>query len=109
MAINNLRDRESDKKGGKITLAVLFPQFMAKLLPQFFIMLSLVIPIYFISQGYTIFLVFTFVPQLIFMKTWIKLFTEEPSPKFNEYLATMGKCLFLYCLIFSTILILLDK
>jgi 1,4-dihydroxy-2-naphthoate polyprenyltransferase len=109
MAINNLRDRETDKKGGKLTLAIIFPKLISKSLPQLFIILSLLIPIYFITQGHTKFLIFTSIPHLFFIKTWIKLFVEQPSAKFNNYLATMGKCLFLYCLLFSIILVVLDK
>ncbi|MBT7608658.1 MAG: 1,4-dihydroxy-2-naphthoate octaprenyltransferase [Bacteriovoracaceae bacterium] len=109
MSINNLRDRKSDRRGGKMTLAVLFPLHLAKILPHFFLLLSLLIPLYFIYLGFTKFLIFTCIPQIIFINTWIKLFVEGPSVKFNDYLATMGKCLFLYCLIFATILVVLKK
>jgi 1,4-dihydroxy-2-naphthoate polyprenyltransferase len=109
MSINNLRDRKTDKEGNKITLAVILPLYIAKILPQLFVLLSLLIPLYFIYLGHTKCLLLTFIPQIFFIKTWIKLFVEEPSSKFNDYLAIMGKCLFLYCLIFSTILVALNK
>ncbi len=109
MAINNLRDRENDGEKGKKTLAVFLPFPLARLLPLFFILLGLTIPLLFIYKGFSSYLFLVLLTPLLFFNTWKKILTEKPSAKFNLYLANMGKCLFLYCLTFSFVLILSQR
>lgn len=105
MAINNVRDRESDKASGRKTLAVLFPFKAARFLPHVFLLLGLAVPFYFMAQGHSALLLLSLLPQLLFIQTWKNLITETPSKLFNDYLANTGKCLFLHCLAFSALLV----
>jgi 1,4-dihydroxy-2-naphthoate octaprenyltransferase len=99
MAINNLRDRESDKDHGKITLATLLSPEMARFNPFFFASLSAIIPIYF-SLEYT-FTLLGVVPYFIFLPVWLDLFLAPIDEHLNESLKRTGQYLFFYCLTIS--------
>lgn len=106
MAINNLRDRETDAKTTKVTLAILLGEKGARALPIIFVLFSTFVPIVhsMIYKSQNIILSATFT-SYFFMKTWIALSREPISKRFNIYLANTGKYLFIFCLIYSISLI----
>ena len=106
MSINNLRDFDSDLKAGKKTLSNLLPKKWSRYFPLLFLSLALLIPISLVFKGLSIYLLSTLIPSLLFFKSWKAIIEEEPSEKFNLYLAQMGKNLFFTCLIFSLILLI---
>lgn len=109
MAINNLRDRETDIKTKKRTLAILAGAKGARILPILFVLLATFIPIVHVSsfQENPRIMVATFI-SYFFFKTWNALAKEPIGPNFNNHLATTGKFLFLFCFTYSVMLISLS-
>ncbi|MBF0361569.1 MAG: 1,4-dihydroxy-2-naphthoate octaprenyltransferase [Oligoflexia bacterium] len=107
MAINNIRDFESDSKRGKKTLAVLLGERGGRILPIFFVIISIIIFInYFIN--YFMFknnifilclLILVFWPS--FFRVWRGILIDPLDRKFNYYLAQTGKYLLYYSILFS--------
>lgn len=101
LTVNNLRDADSDKLSGKKTLAIRFGKNFARWEYLLCVMLALFVPdiIYAINNNHPYILISTVV--LLFSFPAIKkVFTHE-GPILNEVLATTGKLLLLYSLIFS--------
>lgn len=101
MAINNLRDRQSDALTNKRTLALFLGESGARVLPLIFILLSSFVPFYAYQELKTPWvLLSTFLPYL-FIKTWFRILKGPINHELNICLAKTGKFLFLYCALFS--------
>ena len=104
MAINNLRDRESDLSAGKFTLATFLTEKRARLLPPFFIVAALCLPIYLMIQTIlnntwglkSLGPIFVLLLPFFFTKIFRICLTTPSGPQHNEALALTGKLLFLY-------------
>tara|TARA_Y100001958_G_C21145475_1_gene482965 strand:+ start:240 stop:1160 length:921 start_codon:yes stop_codon:yes gene_type:complete len=101
MSINNLRDRISDKKASKLTLAVLLGEERARLLTLFTVILSGFIPTitYFLKPNP--YLLLPALTPLLFLKNWNYLRKGPINQHLNIVLAKTGQYLFLYCIFFS--------
>jgi 1,4-dihydroxy-2-naphthoate octaprenyltransferase len=102
LTVNNLRDIDGDRAAGKRTLAVRFGRPFARLEYLCSIVAASVVPLllYVSSQThpYSLFAV------LVSLAAWPaiqKVFTIIDGPVLNEVLASTGKLLLLYSLIFS--------
>jgi 1,4-dihydroxy-2-naphthoate polyprenyltransferase len=103
MGLNNLRDRETDLEGNKMTLANLVPRKV------FLIFLGLVISslVFFpLFLGFHLSLpeiaLSSLIP-LLFFKTWKGILGD--SQELNQYLPRIGQCLFMHTLFISLCLI----
>lgn len=106
MSINNLRDRQSDSKVNKKTLATLMSENGAKLLPSFFIILAQIPALYMYIQTYSnLYLIALFFP-LVFSRNWFSISFKDISEHLNFNLKITGLYLFLSCLLNSYILCL---
>ena len=101
LAVNNLRDIDTDQKAGKRTLAVRFGKTFAQLEYIFVLTLALGIPvaIYFFDQQhpYLLLSLFTALPALPLIK---KLYTAQ-GHALNEVLAKTGLLLLVHSSFFS--------
>ena len=106
MAINNLRDQFNDRIANKHTLAVIAGETHSRLIPLTFIALSLAVPIVFYYLMKTPLLVFLVcLTPFLFKTEWQRVYSGPIDQELNNSLAATGKFLFLYCLVFSIILI----
>lgn len=102
LTVNNLRDIYTDKKIGKKTLAVRFGENFARMEYLISVLLACLIPIilFFLTSSH----LFALAASLVFLiaipsiKTVLK---QKPGVVFNQVLATTGKLLLLYSLIFA--------
>ena len=109
LAVNNLRDRDQDRKNHKKTLAVRTSEMGARLIVIFGVILSQVISLNaFFNLNNNITLATLFVTAL-FYKTWKKVLVGPIDGELNEVLAAIGKFLFLNCLIFSAGMVLAQR
>lgn len=105
LAINNLRDRESDAKTTKKTIAVRLSETGAR---RFTIMLaafSLVIPFAFTLKEKNAFYLIPVLAFLMFRNNWFAILRGPIDRSLNERLALTGKFLLAYCLGFSFALV----
>ena len=102
MGINNLRDRQSDMKTKKTTLAIILGENLGRVFILTMVILSSFIPITHILwyQGPQVIIITTFIIYF-FLKTWLAIGSQEVSKKFNVYLANTGKYLFFFCITYS--------
>ncbi|HAZ13557.1 MAG: 1,4-dihydroxy-2-naphthoate octaprenyltransferase [Bdellovibrionales bacterium GWA2_49_15] len=104
MAINNLRDRESDLRAGKLTLATLLTEQQARLLPPCFIIITFWLPLILFFQTIwsntwglkSIVLILTLSLPFTFYKIFRICLATPSGPQHNQALALTGKLLFLY-------------
>jgi len=104
LAINNLRDRETDLKNHKKTLANLFSESFARMLPLIFFLLAQFAHFVFIRRSGQPLLFFVFIIYFIFNQKLKKLRYVPINQELNLYLANTAKCLFLLALL-QTILL----
>jgi 1,4-dihydroxy-2-naphthoate octaprenyltransferase len=102
LAVNNYRDVEQDKQTGKRTLAVRFGRAFAKCEYIISILFAVLIPfvICFIMRAHYKILFSAFI--VIFAIPGIKtILTKTDGPSLNNVLASTGKLLIIYSIIFS--------
>lgn len=101
MAINNMRDRASDKIGGKITMAVYFGEKIARLIPTLGVVASALVPIYLASHYDSKFLLLASVTFMPFTSTWKRILFGKIDKSQNKSLADTASYLLLYSLVLS--------
>lgn len=102
LTVNNLRDIHTDRRAGKLTLAVRFGETFARFEYLICLVIACLIPIalwiftgdHFYSSGAILILIMA-IPAI---KT---IFSEIDGPSFNQALAHTGKLQLLYSVIFS--------
>lgn len=102
LVVNNLRDIDTDKKGGKRTLAVRYGRTFARYQYVFMLMSAAIIPIVMTAAGYT----GGYLPMaamfLIFARNPIKtVFTITDGEVLNNTLAATGRLLIIYGILFA--------
>ncbi len=99
---NNFRDRETDRRTGKHTLAARFSPTFSRFEYVLMVALAAFLPLFMWGASgrhpYAMATIFILVPAYPLIKT---MFTNEGGPILNEVLAGTGKLLLLYSLIFS--------
>ncbi len=105
LAINNLRDINSDSKTDKKTIAVLLGESFARKFTFTLITLSLFVPIYFSIIHKSIFFLLPIIIFFLFFRNWKTILCDPISRKLNQTLANTGKYLLFYCLTLSFALI----
>ena len=102
LTVNNLRDVKSEIKAGQLTLAVRFGENFARWEYLASVLLACLIPIvlFFMTSShlYALAASLVFVAAIPSIKT---VFEQKPGIIFNQVLATTGKLLLLYSLMFS--------
>ncbi len=105
LAINNLRDINSDAKTTKKTIAVLIGENKARKFTFTLITLSIFIPIYFTVTHRSLFYLLPVIVFFLFFQNWKTILHAPISKEFNQTLANTGKYLLFYCLTLSFALI----
>ena len=101
LTVNNLRDIEGDRNVGKKTLPVRFGPTFAKLEYLFSVIVACIIPaLIFIFHDVSIYSAVTLVVILAAIPSFRKVFNETGTI-LNDVLASTGKLLLLYAVIFS--------
>jgi 1,4-dihydroxy-2-naphthoate octaprenyltransferase len=102
LTVNNLRDMDGDKVAGKKTLAVRFGQAFARREYLLSIVTASAIPalLYLSTKRHVYSLLATVVPVLA-LPAIRKVFTSTDGAVLNDVLATTGKWLLVYSIIFS--------
>ncbi len=102
LTVNNLRDVQSDLKAGKLTLAVRFGENFARWEYLASVLIACLIPIllFFFTQShlYALAASLVFVAAIPSIKT---VFEQKPGVVFNQVLATTGRLLLIYSLLFA--------
>ena len=101
MAVNNLRDRRTDEKTRKLTLAIVVGEKGARLVALMPLIISSFLPFYFSYSLDNYWFLFTSLSFYLFLPSWLYLAKGKINSTLNSVLAVTGKYLFLYCLILS--------
>lgn len=108
MGVNNLRDRYTDKNNGKHTLATALGGGTMRKLIFLFIVTSQVIAqfLIFMLKGLHIYALVGLIPFFLFSKQWWGLIHGTEGRDLNDTLATVGKHIFLFSLVYGVIILL---
>jgi 1,4-dihydroxy-2-naphthoate octaprenyltransferase len=102
LTVNNLRDVEGDAKVGKKTLAVRFGRTFARLEYLLSVLIASVVPaILFLSSGHRPFALATLVLPFFSIPSIRTVFGSPDGAALNRVLASTGKLLLLYSIVFS--------
>jgi 1,4-dihydroxy-2-naphthoate octaprenyltransferase len=102
LTVNNLRDIYTDRNVGKKTLAVRFGENFARMEYLVSVLIACLIPIilYFLTSSHVYALAASMV-FIIAIPSIRIIFVKQPGKIFNKVLATTGKLLLIYSIIFS--------
>jgi len=102
LTVNNLRDINEDRTAGKKTLAVRFGQTFSRMEYLLSIVIASAMPVFLsLSNQEHFYSCLTVVVPLVALPAVRKVFASNDGPVLNHVLATTGKLLLLYSLIFS--------
>jgi 1,4-dihydroxy-2-naphthoate octaprenyltransferase len=102
LAVNNLRDRETDRATGKHTLAVRFGVRFARYEYLLSILITACLPIVLCGLTHDHYATLVSMPVLLLSLPSIRsVFHEEVGPQLNHVLGKTGRVLFLYSMAFS--------
>lgn len=102
LTVNNLRDVDEDREAGKRTLAVIFGITFARFEYLTAIVFACIIPsILFIINRHNPYALISSVVALFAIPIIITVFTRTDGPALNRVLASTGKLLLVYSIVFS--------
>ncbi len=101
MAINNLRDRQSDNSKNKYTLAVFLGESKARLLVILFILLSAMWNLFYAFSWQNYGLLISLIATILFFKNWVFILRAPIEHKMNMALGKTGMYLFVCALLTS--------
>lgn len=105
MAINNMRDRVTDSKNSKVTVAVILGERRSRYVPIFGILAASSVAFsFFIYQGNPYYLAPAFC-FLLFSNNWHRILKGPIDRSQNTSLALTGTYLLLYCVLFSLVVL----
>lgn len=105
MAINNLRDRQSDRSSGKKTLAVLLTERAARRIALLGLVVSVVAPVAVASYLDTPIIMLTSGSFIFFAHDWRRVLAGPIDTELNRSLAATGKYFVLYSITLSLTLL----
>jgi len=106
MAINNLRDKKSDEKTRKVTLAVILNEKGARLVALLPLLLSSLLPFFLAFALGNIYFALAAITFYVFLPKWKFIATGKIDENLNSVLESTGKYLFLFCFFLSIIFII---
>ncbi len=103
LTVNNLRDIHTDRKAGKLTLAVRFGENFARLEYLLSLLVACLIPVgLWLFTGEHFYSTATILILIVSIPAIKTMFSKIDGPGFNKALENTGKLQLLYSIIFST-------
>lgn len=102
LTVNNLRDLQTDKRSGKLTLAVRFGETFARLEYLISLLIACLIPVgLWLFTGQHVFSMASLLILIIALPAIKTIFSDIDGPALNDALADTGKLLLFYSIAFS--------
>ncbi len=101
MSINNLRDIKSDRRAGKVTVATLVGEKLARAFTLTIVLSSTFIPYYAVIKTGSNWAIIATLTCYPFFKTWKQIARAPINSELNNALANTGKYLFFYSIVMS--------
>ncbi|MCR9205659.1 MAG: 1,4-dihydroxy-2-naphthoate octaprenyltransferase [Halobacteriovoraceae bacterium] len=112
MGVNNLRDRFGDSQKGKKTLATFLGGQATRKLIVLFLLISQILGFVALNgiskNQFSLPLLISFIPLCLFYKSWWQLLGSIDGKDLNNTLATVGKYLFIFSLVNSSLILFLN-